>query len=339
MSKHLLIGAVALAFGVLAARGMADPPGEGPSNRGVLLPPQMFDDAAKRPNHERERHGEWSINGGVYLMTPVFETNPAFLVNSAQGNVVRQVDFGHRLDVAPFVGLGYASERGWGVRGRWFQFDHGATAGHTAAPGEAVTGISSFAQGRAPLDGAVTASSRLAVNVMDVEGTCHIETAKWSHLLGIGMRYAHMSQDYRAAVVNANTFIDLTSGHNLNGIGPEFSLETKRRIGETGFAIYGQMHGAILFGRAKEIQSAVVNAVPMQFSRHHTDVLPVGELEVGVEYQRSIGRVKVFGQAGFQGQAWWGGGNASNLDPVGFSSAANSNFGFVGAALRVGVRY
>jgi len=339
MGNRLLIGAVVLAFGMIASRGSADPPSDGPSNRGVLLPPQAFDDTAKRPNSERERHGEWSINGGVYLVTPVFGTNPAFLVTSGQGNVSRQVDFDQHLQVAPFLALGYVSERGWGLRGRWFQYDHGNSIDHVAAPGETVTGISAFAPGRAATAGTILASSNLAVNVLDIEATCSIDSAKWSHLLGIGVRYAHMSQDYRATVFNTKTFIDLTSGHNLNGVGPAFSLETKRRVGESGFAIYGQLHGAVLFGRAKEMQAAVINGLPMEFSRRHTDVLPVGELEAGLEYERNVGRVKVFGQAGFQGQAWWGGGNASNLDPVGFSSAANNNFGFVGAALRVGVRY
>jgi hypothetical protein len=47
----------------------------------------------------------------------------------------------------------------------------------------------------------------------------------------------------------------------------------------------------------------------------------------------------VFVQAGFVGQIWWGGGNASNLDALGTSSAAHSDFGFVGLALRAGVRY
>ena len=311
----------------------------GPTNKAVLLPPQMFDDSAKTPNGPRERSGEWSISGGVYLMMPVFESNPAFVVNSNGGNVRRQVDFNHHLDAAPNVWLGYVSERGWGVRGRWLQFDHGSSAGYNSLPGETITGISALGLGRVPVNGAVASSSKLAINVLDFEATCSIETAKWVHLLGMGVRDTHMSQDYRATLSNANTQVTLNSGHNLNGAGPDFSLETKRRIGESGFAIYGQMHGAILFGRAKEIYTAVNNGVPQQFTRSQADVLPVGELEFGVEYQRNVGRTRLFVQAGFQGQVWWGGGNASNLDAIGFNSASNSSFGFVGLALRGGVRY
>ena len=310
-----------------------------PSNRAVLLPPQVYDDSAKRPNTTREKYGEWSISGGVYFMQPVFATNSAFLVNTNAGNFTRQSSFGHHLEVAPNVWLGYVSERGWGVRGRWFEFDHGTSVGYAALPGETITGMSPLAVGRVPLNGTISAFSNLAVNVGDFQATCNIENAKWSHLLGFGIRYTHMSQDYRATLTDANTRIDLTSGHNLNGAGPSFSLETRRRISESGFSIYGQRHGAIIFGQAKENFSAVNNGIPHQFTRSHNDVVPVGELELGGEYQRCMGRAKFFVQAGFVGQIWWGAGNASNVDPIGSGSASNSNFGFLCLALRAGVRY
>jgi hypothetical protein len=315
----------------------AQPHTFGPTNDSVLLPPQTFDDTAKGPNNTREHYGEWSIWGGVYLMQPEFGTNPAFLVNSA--GATRQVDFSHNLDVAPFVGLAYVSERGWGIRGRWFEFDHGASSAYAAAPAETITGISPFALARTPINGTITASSNLAVNVFDIEATCSIDGPKWWHLLGFGVRYAHMSQDYRASLANNGTHTDLTAGHNLNSVGPMLSLEAKRRIGESGFAVYGQMHGAILFGNAKDNQYAVVNGVPLQLIREESRVLPVGELEVGAEYSKNVGRASVFVQVGFVGQIWWGGGNASNLEAVSFSSTSNSNFGFIGLALRAGVRY
>ncbi len=352
---HALAGA--LAFCMLPALASADPPltpsinavllppqtfdgsGKIPMDNAVLLPPQMFDSSAKTPNTTRERYGQWSIGGGVYLIQPVFESNPAFLVNGGGGNVTRQVDFSHHLEGAPSVWLGYVSERGWGVRGRWFQFDHDAASSFVAAPGETITGISTLNLARIPVGGSIATSSKLAVNVLDFQGTCSFETAKWSHLLGFGVRYTHMSQDYRATLADVNTRIDLTSAHNLNSAGPSLALETKRRIGESGFSIYGQMNGAILFGHAKEAYTALNNGVPQQFTREETRVLPVGELEIGAEYQHYVGRAKLFLQAAFIGQVWWGGGNASNVDPLGFAFASNSNFGFVGMALRAGVRY
>ena len=324
----------------------ADPPelptlpsGDGPTNGAVLLPPQFDDPTAKVPNHTREKKGEWTVYGGVYFLQPVFETNPAFVISGAGGNVSRQVDFGYSLDVAPAVWIGYVSERGWGVRGRWFMFDHDSSANHTTAPGETVTGMSVHALGQVPIAGAVSASSKLAIQVVDFQGTCTFDGPRWSHLLGIGVRYTHMNQDYHATLANAVTQIDLASSHTFNSAGPSFSFETKRRIRESGFSIYGQLHAAILFGNADESYTAINNGTPQAFTRSQADVLPVGEIEVGAEYCHNIGRARLFLQAGFAGQAWLGGGNASNVDPIGPSSASNNNFGLVGLALRAGVRY
>jgi hypothetical protein len=159
------------------------------------------------------------------------------------------------------------------------------------------------------------------------------------HLCGFGVRYTHLSQDYRATLLNPATSIEVSSVHGLDAAGPSFSFESKCCLSDKGFWLYGQLHGAILFGNNRESYSAISNGVLQQFTRSERDVLPVGELEIGGEYQRDMGRARLFVQAGFTGQVWWGGGNASNLDPLGMQSATTSNFGFVGLALRAGVRY
>ena len=87
-------------------------------------------------------------------------------------------------------------------------------------PGETISGISPFASGRTPINGTVSASSNLAVNVYDLQATCSLQDAKWSHLLGIGLRYTQLSQGYQATLTNAATDIDLSSGHHFNGVGP-----------------------------------------------------------------------------------------------------------------------
>jgi hypothetical protein len=313
------------------------PQADGPTNNSVLLPTRPADEWVKGPNNIREPHDEWSIYGGVLLVQPVFDGNPAFLVNSA--GITRQVDFSHHLNVAPDIWLSYVSERGWGVRGHWFQFDHSATTDYVAAPGETIVAMSPVGLGRTPLDGGVSAFSNLAVNVIDIQLTCNFGDAKWSHLLGIGGRYTHMSQDYHAVVANAGNYIEQSSSHNFNGAGVSLAIETKRRIGETGFAIYGQFDGAIVFGRTREADTAFSNGTPLQFEHSRTRVLPTAELEAGIEYEKNVGRAKAFLQAGFAGQVWWAGGNASNLNGIGFSTASSSNFGFVGLAVRAGVRY
>jgi len=49
----------------------------------VLLPPEPVGEMVKMPNTTRERYGDWTIFGGVYLVEPTFATNPAFVVQNA----------------------------------------------------------------------------------------------------------------------------------------------------------------------------------------------------------------------------------------------------------------
>lgn len=333
----------ALALGLLPLSAWSDPPdqpdgdGAGPTNQAVLLPPTVLDGSVKAPNNTHEHYGEWSISGGVLFLQPVFETNPAFTVTGAGGNLTRQVDFTQHFDASPNIWLGYTSEHGWGVRGRWFEFDADASESSVSAAGETIRGVSFLPLGQTPIAGAVLAASQLRINVFDLQGTYNWDSAFWSHLVGFGVRGTSMSQGYQAALASPATQISLASNHDFNGAGPCVSFETKRRLGESGFAIYGQVYGSILFGNLDESYTAVNAGVPQAFTHSCTEALPVGEMELGVEYLRNVGRAKIFVQAGFTGQIWWGGGNASNLDALG--TASHSNFGLFGAAFRAGVRY
>jgi len=343
MRKHWLAMGLVISLAPTAAWAQPvelptkPPDHDGPTNHSVLLPP-IADVPVKGPNHTRERYGEFNISGGVYLLQPGFTSNPAFTVNNLAGKVTREVEFRHHLEASPDIWLGYTSERGWGVRGRWFQFDHDANASYAVLPGETIRGITSFAIGQTPVAGAVFANSNLAVNVFDLQWTRNFGNEQWNHLFGIGVRYVHMSQDYRANLTSPLTQINLTSGHNMNAWGPSLSWDAKRQLGDRGFAIYGKTTFAVAFGQGNESSAAIRNGVRSEKENGYTDVLPIGELELGIEYQRDIGQARLFLQTGFAGQYWWGAGNASNISSS-FTSSADSDFGFVGMVFRGGVRY
>src|SRR5262249_6047183 len=151
-------------------------------------------------------------------------------------------------------------------------------------PGDSIIGMSPLGSGRIPVSGSVAASSQLGVQVADLQATFTHCGPRWSHLIGLGARYTNLSQDYHATITGANTVLNLNSHHDFNSIGPCVSLETKRRIKETGFSIYGQLYAAVLFGTSNESYTADNNGVVEQFLRSHTDVVPVGEMELGIEY-------------------------------------------------------
>jgi len=310
---------------------------DGPSNHAVLLQPPA-DVPVKGPNNDRERHGEFSAWGGFLYMQPTFTNNPAFVIARPLGDT-RIIEFNERLDFGPDLWVAFTHERGWGVRARWFQFDHDANQSYTAAAAETIRAITSRPAGQTAVAGTVVAGSNLALTVADIQGTCHFNRGPWSHTLGLGVRYTHISQDYRVTLTSPAAHVNVVSGHNLNGVGPAATLETRRRLGETGLALYGALYGSIVFGHAQENNFASNGGAPQYVERSYTDALPVGEMEIGAEYRREVGRANVFVQAGFVGQLWWGAGNASNFDAIPFSSAGDTNLGFLGLVVRAGVRY
>ncbi|MSU76926.1 MAG: hypothetical protein EXS16_02405 [Gemmataceae bacterium] len=311
------------------------PPSADAANNGVLLPPEYPD--AKRPNTDRNRTGEWAIHAGVYFFHPAFNTNPAFVINRGAGS--QQVDFGASLDAAPMVRIDYTSERGRGARARWFHFDRTYAASQTAASGETVGGASTLALGMTPVAGTITARGNLSTSVVDLQATRTWDGPRWTHVLGGGVRYTYLNLDYQATLAGPGPAVNLSNGHSYHGAGPSISFDTKRRLGESGFAIYGQVYASVLFGRQSEYQTANNGTTFQQFSSSQFQVLPVGEFEFGAEYQRDIGKSKLFLQAGFHGQVWWGTGNMSNIDMAGSGSASNTNMGLIGIALRAGVRF
>lgn len=313
------------------------PPAGDEVNDGVLLPPFYPD--AKRANTDRNRTGEWAVHAGVYFFHPAFNTNPAFVINRNAGNTSQQTDFNTSLDAAPLVRLDYTSDRGWGGRARWFLFDRDYTVGYTAAPGETIVGASTLGLGRNPIPGTIAARGNLTTHVVDLQATCTKNGPRWTHVLGAGVRYTYLNLDYQATLTGPGPAVNLASGHSMHGVGPSISFDTKRRIGESGFAIYGQVYCSVLFGHQREYQTANNGVVFQQFSRTQTQVIPVGEMEVGAEYERNMGKAKVFLQVGFHGQVWWNAGNMSNIDMAGSNATSNTNMGLIGLALRAGVRY
>ncbi len=313
------------------------------------------------------RGGTFLAGGGIYYIQPNFETNPAYGVSKTTGitSTFRQVDFTYGLDVAPLAWIGYLSDCGFGGRVRWFQYDQGSSINVSPQTGETITpadplgiggslpsGLPSFSKTTDKL----TFESGLAVNVWDFELMQHIACGQWDLLLAGGLRYAHVAQNFVAAT-NATVFgpleakvrPEIRSGHNFNGAGPTVALDARRFLGHGGLALYANSRLSILFGSGEEIAQGFLfnpttGALVAQAinSREQSDILPIGELEVGVEFGRDLddNGSRAFVQLGLVGQVYWGGGNAANVESI-FTQGADgtNNFGFVGLVLRAGLTY
>jgi hypothetical protein len=320
---------------------------------------------------ERLWGGHFLAGAGVYFVKPYFQNNPAFFARTTTSTFgpntdtfvtsTTQYDFCWDLNATPVVWLGYVSECGWGVRARWWLFDQERafsvvgdrnTTIFSAAPA-GLSIPSFFVIPNAPM----SLSSNLRLDVWDFEAIRETEVGRWGLLFSAGFRYAHLSQNYRAFQAFQGEFnpppgvlipsfslheVDrLSSGHNFNGAGPTLALEAKRPLGNSGFALFANLRGAMLFGESKRQVDLVTQTGPfgqttftsVGISDVHSvrdTVLPVAELEMGVEYSRTWGAVRPFLRTGLVAQTWFDAGSASSLA---------GDLGFLGLSVTAGLNY
>jgi hypothetical protein len=121
-----------------------------------------------------------------------------------------------------------------------------------------------------------------------------------------------------------------------------------RLIGCTHVYWYGNFRGSLLFGTVKQSASlagaGTVDTEDVTSSGH--GVLPVGELEIGLGWERDMGTAHVFVRSGLISQVWYEAGNASRsavaVAPFGApanAAAFDSNLGLFGFSVRAGVDY
>jgi len=293
-------------------------------------------------------------------------TDPKAGGSASGAGLTSRQDFTHRMEVSPLIWIGVANNDGLGFRFRWWQLwdssgalaVNGDTTGSTEITSASPLGLSISSPSRT-LDDGVGADvwlfhRELKITVWDLEATQCFDVGPWGLLLTGGIRIAHLAQNYSA--VRSNGGLDpaggmlvlqdasaLWSGHNFNGAGPMASLEVRRPIADTGLVFYGNARGSILFGTRTEnanteevFVATTANHVPVNLSiaqaatTHGDAVLPVMELELGVEYGRPVGRIYPFVRTGLVSQVWFNAGNASGTD---------GNFGLLGLEAALGLNF
>jgi hypothetical protein len=204
---------------------------------------------------------------------------------------------------------------------------------------------------------ALTVTTELSLQVIDLELLQDFRAGGCNFLFAAGLRLASLDQTYNAydfQSASAAELRTLLSSYNFKGLGPTVALETRRPLGESGLSLYGSARGALVFGSADQDasfggQELRNNDPNPQFANQHRDrAIPVGEMEVGVEYGQAVGHSWLFGQVALVGQEWFGAGNASRssmatvantLRPVIGGAAVDSNIAFLGLSIRLGLEY
>jgi hypothetical protein len=319
--------------------------------------------------------GHFFVGAGFYFLKPYFGGNQAFstrftntttTAESSTTTTFSEVrDFDNNPSFAPLIWIGYVTESGLGVRARWWNLSRsddvsalntdttGATTITSASPG----GLSFTSPGRllehfGTGGDQLVFKSKLKMDVWDFEATQDIQAGCWTLLLSGGVRYAHVAQNYDAFRFNSGAggnmifnqdSVTLLSGHSFSGAGPTVAIELARPLGSTGFSLYGNARGAVLFGCMTQhasrlaVQSGFENDGMAFNTTNFSDsdgcrssVIPVTEIEVGAQYDRVFGVVHPFVRTGLVGQSWFGVGNASG---------SGGNLGLLGLTVTAGLNY
>ncbi len=309
----------------------------------------------------------WFGDLGFYVLSPSWSgSNPAFA--SSLGGVSTQTDFDHGASFAPLVQIGFAGERGLGVRGRWWTLDSSdnlAIDGFSAADGT-INGPSplgtggSFGSTPAALftttvvDGDF--SSRLRMDVIDLEAIWKTTMGRSTLLLSSGVRYAHIGQTYDGSLISETTTLigvgtrtsTLQASQTFNGAGPTFAMQAFREIGHTNLSVYGLGRGSVLFGESRQVATGINDPLlgptaTTTASLFSNSLRPVMELELGANWTRCIGNLELMAEGGFVGMVWYDAGNSTNSDSILGGSAgtrnANQDLGLIGLRFASGIRF
>lgn len=321
-------------------------------------------------NQQQPEHVRSGIMGGasVYFLRPYVNNNTAFTTITGIGTATPQqtsVDFDWNYHIAPAAWLGWTSKCGAGFRARYFYFDADSegvsdSLGAAAAAGTVITppaGLSPLVgdpprgfqspgvvlQGGTGAD-SLSVDSDLHIETIDGEATFAHEWCNFGALLSVGGRYLQMRQNYLATLVNipaagTSEISALSAGHNFYGGGPTMSCLARFQFGHSGMAIFGSARGSFLIGSSRLNSTFTENIVdPVNGNQANiatndsrdSNVLPVGELEGGLEYSRAMGRTRLF----FRGAAV----NHTYFD-AGTASGRDGNLSLFGAQLSLGLNY
>jgi hypothetical protein len=249
--------------------------------------------------------------GGVYagvelaLLKPHFEEGSA--INDVNGPQT-QDDPRFNYEATPRFWLGYRNCEGFGIRARYWQFDHDAL----------------LVEG--PND---TDFYALEMETLDVEAT---QLVCWGPLqmnFAAGARYA------RTEALDADTdtgVVDDFYRGTFEGWGPTLALEFRRPLGCGPFAFVGNARGSLLYGNARHV---VVEDTDEFIDKHNDTIAHILESQVGVEYRRCLGNGTLSARAVMEGQMWV---NGVDVPLIGGDAVrVDNNAGLFGATF--GVEY
>ncbi len=211
------------------------------------------------------------------------------------------------FEISPRVWLGYVGQSGFGIRSRWFQYQHDLKAG---------SGTFDEVVGRNYLD----------VYAADIEFTQQVDLGCWKLNAGAGLRAGGVKRRMTLQQLGQDSE---AIASRFEGIGPTAFAELRRPIMGTGISLIVNGRGSVLFGDGRLAWSLDEGE-----AFKSDTVVAVGEVQLGAEYARQLG----YGATGFvqclwEGQLW---SNSSGV-PCLLGPPMRDDLGLMGVAFNFGI--
>jgi hypothetical protein len=299
-----------------------------------------------------DRGEAWIGGVSTYVLKPHWSNNnTAFLTTNGMANgrvAVEATNFSYGFSASPGFWFGYVNRFGNGIRTNFFSFNQSTSAMGSVGIGQAM--IDPFAFGSSNY-GVFTivpgttlwSQSALQVTTWDIEAIKRVNTMNWNWTAAAGVRYMYLNQSYGAQIdpsmFAVNGASSIFTRHFFNGAGPTLAMNGRRPIADTPLGIFGGGRGSLLFGNSEQRFTQTFNAAG-QNSFHSADwgVIPVGELEFGVDFRRPLGAMTLVIENALLGQVWLDAGTSSNTAALA-GNFTSASMGLYGLRSSIGLTY
>ncbi|MFZ0565882.1 MAG: Lpg1974 family pore-forming outer membrane protein [Chlamydiales bacterium] len=293
---------------------------------------------------------EPSCFDGIYaiyenvILKPYFSRNFAYYLEEPSGvGGQKAVMFDWCYQYSPRIEIGWIVDCGMGGRVRYWRFhnDNSLTASNDDGEIAVFYGEDSITPDIG-FSGAERAKfcHRLELDVVDFE--LIFERCYWTY--STGGRYVDLEQHYKAQELEPNDD-SFTAKHRFEGGGITTAVEYFRPIW-CGFSFFTKARGSLLYGDSN-FRATVPSGESAITSSNDTDVIAVGELQLGLDWRTSICNVCTFLRFAIETQYWIGGGSAGGpgdnavYDEGNYqnSLAQDANLGFFGFNIAIGFAF